>query len=102
MACLRVSFPRIEWSGGAHPLERKKVADDAPVSLLSFAPGFIDPNWCTRAHAGLILKGRFALELEVGTEIFEQGDAFVVDAGTRHRAANPGEDDVLLFIHSGP
>jgi quercetin dioxygenase-like cupin family protein len=96
MGCEKVSFASMAWESGAHPLERKKVVDGA--TLLEFDVGFADPNWCENGHAGLVLEG--ALALELGDRVIEvsAGEAFVVDAGTRHRAKNPGRVPVVLFV----
>ena len=35
-----------------------------PVGLLEFAPGFEDPNWCTRGHIIYVLEGVLELGLD--------------------------------------
>ena len=101
MACRVIDFAAAPWQPGAHPLERKKVATDAPLTLLEFAPGFVDPNPCRRGHAAFILEGEIALVLEDGTEVRAiAGNAFYLDAGTVHRARNPGDRPARLFVYS--
>ena len=80
-----------------HPLERKKVAA-AGATLIEFAPGFADPNWCERAHVAYVLSGTLHLEVEGRTEEIGAGDGFITDRGTRHRASNPGPTPVRLFV----
>ena len=100
MACRRLPLVDLPWSSGPHPLERKKAMPDLPVTWIEFAPGFEDPAWCVRGHAGLVVRGAFALELEQGRETFHEGEAFWLDPGTRHRALNPGATPVVLFLVS--
>jgi len=101
MACRAIDFTAASWQPGAHPLERKKTAAEAPVGLLEFAPGFEDPNPCRRGHAAYVIEGEIALVLEDGREVRARaGNAFHLDPGTVHRARNPGSVPVRLFVHS--
>jgi quercetin dioxygenase-like cupin family protein len=98
MAHEKVSYARLDWKAGSHPLERKKAGGLGGAVLLRFEPGFADPNWCEGGHAGYVLEGRLCLELAETRLDVDAGEGFVVDAGTRHRASNPGGVPVVLFI----
>lgn len=98
MSFLRLPFSQMDWIRGAHPLERKKTTTGSPMTLLEFAPGFRDPSWCVRGHAGLVLSGELRLELDDLSETIRSGEAFHLDPGTRHRAANDGPHPVVFFI----
>ena len=104
MACRSIDFTAAPWQPGAHPLERKKTAPDAAVTLLEFAPGFADPNLCRRGHAAYVIEGELALVIEDGADVREvrvtAGNAFHLDPGTVHRARNPGDQPVRLFVYS--
>ena len=102
MAYERLALPRMDWTAGTDPKERRKASATHPVSLLSFASGFADPSWCERGHAGLVLSGELVLEFDTGIEVFRAGEAFVIDPSTRHRASNPADREVVLFIVSSP
>ena len=92
-------FGALEWTRGGHPLERKKAAEDA-LTLLTFEPGFEDPNWCTNGHVIHVLEGCLGLKLD-GQELrVDAGDACRVEQGERHRAFNAGEQPVKLFVWS--
>ena len=95
----KIAFGEMAWTQGGHPLERKK--SDGSVTMLEFAVGFEDPNWCERSHVGLVLSGEFSLRFEDGDVAYAAGDCFVVDAGVRHRAWNAGEVATTLFVVSG-
>lgn len=100
MACHKVPLGELPWTQGGHPLERKKHDPAHPVTLLEFAVGFADPNWCRRGHYGLVLEGEFGLEFADRTVRFAAGDAFLVEPGTDHRAQNPGEVPVRIFVYT--
>jgi mannose-6-phosphate isomerase-like protein (cupin superfamily) len=98
MAFERIALPLQAWVQGGHPLERKKTAPAHGLTLLEFAPGFADPNWCVNGHFMFVLAGTFAVELDSGVETLEPGEACVVDSGTRHRARNAGTSAVQLLV----
>lgn len=102
MPFTRLPFPSLDWLPGAHPLERKKLVADQSVALLEFAPGFEDPNWCTRGHIIYVLEGMLDLDLDGGTESLRAGEACVLAPGTRHRARNPTDVAVRLLVISVP
>ena len=100
MPFIRAPFPHLPWAQGTHPLERKKASADHPAALLEFAPGFEDPHWCERGHAGYVLSGLIELDLEDRKETMIAGEGFWLDPGTKHRARNPGSEPVILFLVS--
>jgi quercetin dioxygenase-like cupin family protein len=101
MACTTVALSSLAWTAGTHPLERKKTGGIGMPILIEFAPGFRDPETCTRGHVIYVLRGVLGLELDgerrqfVGT-----GDCCVLDEGTAHRAFTEGSEAVELFIVS--
>lgn len=100
MAVVKTRFPALPWAAGGHPLERKKAAEMAPLTLLEFDVGFSDPATCVRGHAALVLEGELALDLDGETVLIGPGEGFYVEPGTPHHARNPGAVPVRLFIHS--
>jgi quercetin dioxygenase-like cupin family protein len=87
------------WEQGGHPLERKKPLSDG-VALLEFAPGFEDPSWCRNGHVIHVLEGCLELILRERVETVHAGDGCVLDPDTEHRARNPGQTPVRLFVIS--
>jgi mannose-6-phosphate isomerase-like protein (cupin superfamily) len=45
----------------------------------------MEPHWCERGHAGLILEGQFQIEFADGTEVFNAGDGIAIPHGSEHR-----------------
>ncbi len=95
-----VRFPDVAWRQGAHPLERKKSDPAERLTLLEFGPGFADPNWCEKGHFGYVLEGSLSVEFEDSVETIRNGEGFIIDPGTRHRASNPGGHPTRLLIVS--
>ena len=100
MACTRLPLSSLPWIQGGHPLERKKVGGHPAITVLEFAPGFSDPNWCLRAHVVYVLSGALTFELESGLVLLNEGECGVLDAGTAHRAQNHGAETVVAFVAS--
>jgi quercetin dioxygenase-like cupin family protein len=98
---IHAPFPDMPWTPGGHPLEQKKAAAGA-MTLLEFAPGFEDPNWCTSGHVLFVLEGEFALTLDGEQVAVGPGEACQVAPGERHKAINVGKTTVRLFVWSGP
>ena len=95
-----IKLNAMPWAAGGHPLESKKADPESGVTLLRFAPGFADPNWCQRSHLLYVLEGVLALEFERSTLEVAAGQACRIDAGTRHRASNPIEHEAVVFVVS--
>jgi quercetin dioxygenase-like cupin family protein len=93
-----IRFSSLQWEQGGHPLERKKRHPDHPITLLEFAPGFLDPAWCRAGHAGFVLSGSLRMEYEDGADDLGAGDGFSISPGTPHRASNPHDVPVQVFI----
>jgi quercetin dioxygenase-like cupin family protein len=100
VSLLVVPFASLPYVQGGHPLERKKTGAHPAVTVLEFAPGFADPNWCRRAHIVYVLQGVLTFELERGGEAVAAGNSCVIEAGTAHRARNDGPDPVVAFVAS--
>ena len=98
MAHETLDFEKLPWQPGAHPLEKKKLGALGGATLLRFEPGFEDPNWCVNGHAGYVLRGTLRLAFDEAIAEVSEGEGFVIDPGTRHRATNSGREAVELFI----
>ena len=96
----RLPFSSLGWTAGAHPLEKKKIVAGHAVTLLEFAPGFEDPNWCVHGHIIYVLAGTLELALDERTERLQAGDGCVLGRRTRHRAKNPGDVPAQLLVVS--
>ena len=81
----RYDFEATEWTvpmaGVRHkvfPLQGRRLR------LVEYSAEF-EPHWCERGHVGQILEGRFQIEFDEGTEIFNAGDGIAIPDGPEHR-----------------
>jgi ethanolamine utilization protein EutQ (cupin superfamily) len=101
MPVTRLPFPDLAFTQSpTHPLEQKKVVAGRGAALLRFAPGFADPNPCTRSHVLYVVEGGLELQLDGGVEHIAAGEACWIDKGSVHHARNPGEAATVVFIVS--
>jgi mannose-6-phosphate isomerase-like protein (cupin superfamily) len=100
MAYALVNWDELPWQQGNHPLEHKKIAPESSCVLLMFMPGFRDPNLCPRSHVFHVLEGTLSVGIAERTLQVRPGQLLILEPGTMHRAANDGEEPVLLLAVS--
>lgn len=94
----RIDPDRLPWIEAAEGVRYKSIAcDDSKIRLLEFAPGFIDTEWCHKAHIGYVLEGTLEIAFTEGSERFTSGDTIAIRAGDAHRA-RVMEGPVKLFL----
>ena len=78
---------------------RQKVFSEGKrrVRLVEYTAD-MEPHWCARGHHGYILDGRFELEFDSGTEIFETGDGVFIPDCEEHRHRGRVLTDVVRVI----
>ena len=95
-----IVFEQMEWQS-PQPGVRCKVfrKGRTQIRLVEFAQEFVEPDWCIRGHAGLVLSG--VLEVDFTGEVvrYAEGTALHIPAGAAHahkaRAVTP---TVTLFL----
>lgn len=100
-----VDFPSLDWEEEG-PGIRALVGHAAGSrwAVVEYGPGAGREEWCTDGHRGYVIQGRIEYELDDGSEPLrlEQGQGFVLAAGTGHRGRNPGDEPVRLFLIDDP
>ena len=99
-AKFRLDFENTEW---VHPLPGARfkaiVRGDKQVRLLEFTSDFVEPDWCTKGHAGMVLEGDLEIDFRGRVERFPQGSTLVIPAGEEgaHKA-RALTSKALLFL----
>ena len=80
-----VDFDGLDWSSPI-PGIRQKVFENGTrrIRLVEYSRE-METHWCSKGHFGYILDGRFEIEFDDHTEIFETGDGVFIPDGERHR-----------------
>jgi len=68
--------------------------------LVQFGTEFVEPDWCTRGHAGVVLRGAIDLDVAGTAVTFRAGDGIFIPAGerTRHRHRATLETATLFLV----
>jgi quercetin dioxygenase-like cupin family protein len=83
-----IVFRDIPWESPAPGLETKTVVQgDKRLRLVQFGRDFVEPEWCTRGHAGFMLEGAIEVDIDGTVVRYQAGDGLLIPAGeaTRHR-----------------
>jgi hypothetical protein len=99
---VRIDFDAVPWTSPAPGLRTKThVRAGQQLRLLELSEGFVEPGWCTKAHAFRVLEGTFTLETPAGRERFAEGAHGLIAAGERHKASvEPGARALLLLFET--
>ena len=81
----RCDFESIQWTTPMAGVRHKLFPfGGRRLRLVEYSSVF-EPHWCERGHAGQILEGRFQIEFNDSTEIFNAGDGIAIPDGPEHR-----------------
>ena len=72
-----------------------------PEYVVEFSEGFIEPDWCTHGHSGIVLDGSFAIDYNGNIERYSKDDVIFIPNGEddRHKAIiDTGEKVTLLLF----
>jgi len=56
------------------------------------------PHWCEKGHYGMILEGKFEIEFENETIIYDKGDGVFIPNGKDHKHCAKVLSDVVKVI----
>jgi len=94
----RIDFDNIEWESPIPGMRQKVHSHGARrVRLVEYNADMV-PHWCERGHSGYILEGRFEIEFDQGTIIFETGDGVSIPDGGEHRHRARALTDVVRAV----
>lgn len=101
MAGRQVDFAQLSWDGWASGVPaRIKAAqvEGQRVRLIELGPGFVEPQWCEKGHAGYVVSGQYVTDLDGETWMMRAGQGFILPKGTRHRSRNTGAVPAIVFV----
>jgi ethanolamine utilization protein EutQ (cupin superfamily) len=96
----RIDFDKIDWVSPISGMRHRVFESGAKrIRLVEYAQS-MEPHWCSRGHFGYILEGRFEIEFDDRTEVFETGDGVFIPDGEsyRHRARVLSKLVKVLFV----
>ena len=94
----RIDFESLPWESTIEGVRQKVIAHTGKRLRLVEYTRAMPPHWCEKGHCGYILKGRFEIEFEDGTRIFEEGAGVMIPDGEEHRHRARALTDVVRVI----
>jgi len=94
----RVLFESLDWQSPAPGLRFKVYrSGNKQMRLLEHSQEFVEPDWCVKAHTGLVLKGELEIDFNGRVVLFPEGSGLFIPAGEKHKG-RPVTSSVLLFL----
>ncbi len=82
----KIDFKSIPWESPADGVRFKAYEQDGKkLRLVEFYKDFVEPDWCSKGHIGLILEGQMEIDFDGDKEVFGPGDGIFIPAGQQHR-----------------
>ena len=98
MDARRIPFESMEWQNAAPGLRFKVYrSGNKQMRLLEHSQEFVEPDWCVKAHSGLVLKGELEIDFHGRKVRFPEGSGLFIPAGEKHKG-RPITSSVLLFL----
>jgi quercetin dioxygenase-like cupin family protein len=98
----KIIFDDTEWVNAGIGMRYKAfIHDNQRVRFVEFSDGFVEPDWCTRGHVGIVLDGSFTIDYDGSLERYSKGDIIFIPGGeaSKHKAVlNKGENVTLLLF----
>jgi hypothetical protein len=97
----RLDFENTPWE---HPLPgcrfKSIVKGTRQTRLLEFTDEFVEPDWCRKGHAGIVLEGNLEIDFQGRVEQFPQGSALLIPAGDdgAHKARALSKRALLFLV----
>jgi quercetin dioxygenase-like cupin family protein len=97
----RLDFENTQWE---HPLPgcrfKSIIKGNRQVRLLEFSNDFIEPDWCRKGHAGVVLEGDLEIDFQGKIVQFPQGSALLIPAGDEgaHKARALTRHALLFLV----
>jgi len=102
MSSHKIIFDNMDWTNSGTGVRYKAyVHGSQRLRLVEFSEGFVEPDWCTHGHAGIVLNGSFTTDFNGTLERHSKGDIIFIPNGEtdKHKAIlDKGEKVTLLLF----
>lgn len=84
-----IEFDKLEWESPARGVQFKAFQHKGKLlRLVEFAQDFVEPDWCEKGHAGMVLVGEIEVAFKDRVVCYPEDSALLIPPGqeTGHRA----------------
>jgi quercetin dioxygenase-like cupin family protein len=94
----KVDFEAIPWENPVRGARAKVMGHGGRrLRLVEYTPA-MEPHWCEKGHIGYVLKGRFEIQFDDETLVYETGDGVFIPSGRQHRHMGKALTDVVRCV----
>ena len=80
----RIDFDSITWTVPMPGARFKAYKQNGrQLRLVEFSREFVEPDWCTRGHIGILLEGKLEIDFSGIIVTFKPGDGLFIPAGEK-------------------
>lgn len=96
----RVMFDSLDWQSPMAGVRFKAFREgNKQIRLAEFTSEFVEPHWCEKGHAGIVLKGELEIDFHGRLVRYPEGAGILIPAGSASgHKARPVTSSVRLFL----
>ena len=97
----RIQFNDMPWEQVAPGAAQKVLERDGQrLRLVRFTDAFVEPDWCTAGHVGLVLSGTMRVNFNGQVAHYQTGDGLWIPAGeaSKHKVEMEAGTAVELVL----
>ena len=95
----RVDFDAIPWTSSLPGARFKAFQQNGrQLRLVEFTKEFVEPDWCTRGHIGMLLDGKLEIDFSGTIVTYKPGDGLFIPAGEKGKHMAKALTDVAKLL----
>jgi len=101
MSNLPIHFEELNWIPAATGIRYKEyIYNDQRMRLAEFSEGFVEEDWCTKGHVGLVVEGSMKIDFNGEVVSYQKGDGLWISEGnaSKHKVLMEKGGRALLFL----
>lgn len=93
-----IKFKNLEWKSLLKGVRHKVFTQrDKQIRLVEYTKE-MPLHWCENGHYGMILDGKFEIEFENETIVYNKGDGVFIPSGNKHKHRARVLSDIVKVI----
>ncbi len=95
-----IQFDKLDWQTPLPGVRYKAFRQNGKqLRLVEFTPDFVEPDWCEKGHAGIVLSGELDVEFKNQVVRYPEGSAIFIPSGAENgHKARAVASVVRLFL----
>ncbi len=97
----RIAFESLEWQSPVPGARSKShCRGNRQFRLLELSAEFVEPDWCSKGHTGLVVRGELEIDFQGRLVRFPEGSGIVIPpgSGSAHKARSLTATALLFLV----